>query len=83
MFLIHRPSLLGIMLGKTYLDPWYKAPEASELERFYSYVYEKFPCSDDFVLFLENTNTEFLYTTEVENGFRVFQLSEDESSEQP
>lgn len=79
MFLIHRPSTLGVMLGKSMGADWYKAPDADELERFYSVVFNDSCCSpfDDFVLAMEVPGSKMVfggwqYTGETKDGFKVF-----------
>ena len=78
MFLIHKPSKIGIMLGKSYRGEWYNAPEASELDRFYKYIYSHYPEEpDDFMLAMENCSqsecfNDWQYTSDFIDGFRVF-----------
>lgn len=69
MFLLHVPSKLGIMLGKTMGAEWYKEPETGELERFYKYVFDKGP--SDFRLLTEEGDWSY---GGMENGFRKFDL---------
>lgn len=82
MFLIHRPSNLGILLGKRLGFPWYQSteddnPNETEVSKFLEYVdaYD-----DDFVLALEEPGNElqfkdWKYTTELKDGFRVFKFT--------
>jgi len=81
MFLIHKPSKLGIMLGKRLGWGWYGAPDKSEVERFYKYLSdnpESYDGSqDDFVLAMEdctesNCFDDWRYTEQKVDGFRVF-----------
>ena len=81
MFLIHKPSKLGIMLGKRMGWGWYNAPDKSEVERFYEYLSQNSEGSqDDFVLAMEdctesNCFDRWRYTEEKVEGFRVFKYS--------
>ena len=79
MFLIHKPSKLGIMLGKRMGWGWYNAPGTSEVERFYNYL-ENNPegSQDDFILAMEDCSesscfNDWRYTDEKVGGFRVFE----------
>ena len=80
MFLIHKPSKLGIMLGKRMGYGWYNAPEADRLNDFYEYLAESVKGEqDNFVLAMESCEggscfTGWNYTGEYENGFRVFEF---------
>ena len=80
MWLIHKPTKLGIMLGKRMGYGWYAAPEQSELNRFYEYLTENLePTQDDFVLAMEDCSestcfSEWDYTEERINGFAVFKF---------
>lgn len=38
MWLIHRPSKIGIKLGKRMAIGWYAAPLQDEVERFFKYL---------------------------------------------
>lgn len=71
MFLIHRPTKLGIMLGKRMGWGWYKPPEAAELQRFYDY-HRRHSHQDDFVLAMEDSD-DWICTTEWVEGLRVFE----------
>lgn len=81
MWLVHKPSKLGIMLGKRMAYGWYAAPEESELNRFYEYLTEDLdPMQDDFVLAMENCKestcfSEWQYTEERIDGFLVFKFT--------
>lgn len=78
MFLIYKPSKLGVMLGKRMIMGWYKAPESKELERFYDYVEANhFDTMDDFVLAMEDCSRsdcfgDWNYSGERVNGFCEF-----------
>ncbi len=80
MFLIHKPSKIGIMLGKRMACGWYDAPESEELERFYDYIKDDMVGSqDDFLLAMENCSqsdcfNNWEYTEERLEGFIVFKL---------
>ena len=83
MFLIHKPSCLGIMLGKRMASGWYKAPDQSELERFYRHLeYDQKGSQDDFSLAMEDCSEsdcfdDWEYSGETVEGFRVFKLKAD------
>ena len=80
MFLIHKPSKLGVMLGKNMGCSWYKAPEKDTLESFYEYIASKAEMNqDDFVLAMEDCENsscfnDWIYTDKKEAGFRVFEI---------
>lgn len=79
MWLIHKPSKLGIKLGKRLGWGWYAAPETSELERFYDYLAEQADNQDDFVLAMEDCTEsscfgDWEYTFQFIDGFRVFKF---------
>ena len=80
MFLIHKPSKLGVMLGKNMGCIWHKAPEKDTLESFYEYIASKAEMNqDDFVLAMEDCENsscfdDWIYTDKKEAGFRVFEI---------
>lgn len=83
LWLIHKPSKLGIMLGKRMAGEWYKAPENTDLERFYQYLYDQAEGDQDDLTLAMETCTEggvscfndWTYTADFENGFRVFEFT--------
>jgi len=84
MFLIHKPSKLGVGLGKRMGWGWYNAPEKAELERFYEYLSNEIPyedgSQDDFIIAMENCSDsncfeDWQYTGEKENGFHKFEYA--------
>lgn len=84
MFLVHKPSKLGVGLGKRMSWGWYNAPEKDELERFYAYlgnvtIIDKLS-QDDFVIAMEDCANsscfgDWNYTREKENGFHKFEYT--------
>jgi hypothetical protein len=74
--------MLGVMLGKRLGDAWYKAPEKTELERFYDYLHSDIDymdehSRDDFVLIREDSmgegvSNDWQYTDKFIEGFRLF-----------
>ena len=82
MWLIHRPTKLGIMLGKRLGFGWYKPPETKELERFYEYLGKNIDSEqnqDDFVLAMEDCSNSLCfdnwdYTNTFIDGFRLFKF---------
>lgn len=78
MWLIHKPTKLGVMIGKRMLGGWYGAPEQAELQRFFSYLeYADEGRQDDFILAMEDCTDSscfdnWKYTDETTNGFRKF-----------
>jgi len=82
MWLIHRPTKLGIMLGKRLGFGWYKPPETKELERFYEYLEKNMDSEqsqDDFVLAMEDCSNNSCfdnwdYTNTFIDGFRLFKF---------
>ncbi len=84
VFLIHKPSKLGIMLGKRMGWGWYKPPEKDEIQRFYDYLSNEQPyddgSQDDFVLAMEDCSEsgcfdDWKYTSETVCGFRLFEYT--------
>ena len=75
MFLLHKPSCLGVMLAKVMSDSWYKPPEQDELQRFYDYVFTLHGNSGEFVL-INETSLGWYYSSKFDNGFRVFNLTQ-------
>lgn len=84
MWLIHRPSKLGVMLGKCMAWGWYEPPEATMLRRFYDHIADTSREEDgnDFVLAMESGCFEdWDYNRDVgENGlvdgFMSFKIKE-------
>lgn len=82
MFLVHKPSKIGIMLGKRMAYGWYKPPSQDEMQRFFEYI-EHNPegSQDDFVLAMEDCTESSCfkgwgYTAETIDGFKVFEIKE-------
>lgn len=88
MWLIHKPSKLGIMLGKRMAWGWHDAPDTVEIQRFYDYLakYDYLAQKseggqDDFILAMEDCSesscfSNWVYTEEMENEFRKFELTD-------
>jgi len=79
MFLIHKPTKLGILLGKRMGYGWYSAPKQDEINRFYEYLaYDLMEeRQDDFVLAMEVCENSscfsgWAYTEKTTNGFLLF-----------
>lgn len=85
MWLIHKPSKLGIMLGKRMGWGWYRAPKEEEFNRFFEYLSENPDGSqDDFLLVIEDCAGsscfgEWKYTDEKESGFSKFDFADEGS----
>jgi len=82
MWLIHKPSKLGVMLGKQLDGGWYKAPEKTTLDGFYEYLELNYDDGDNFILAMEDCKNSYcfdnwVYTEEYDNGFRKFRFKED------
>lgn len=82
MFLIHKPSGLGVMLGKRMGWGWYNAPQQEKLNAFYEYLSDvrAEERQDDFVIAMEDCTESgcfdnWRYTDREENGFRVFEYT--------
>jgi len=78
MFLVHKPSKMGIMLGKRMGYGWYAAPIESELNRFYEEL-KGYRLQDDFILLMEDCSGsscfgDWEYTNEKIKGFAVFKF---------
>ena len=82
MWLIHKPSKLGILLGKRLGWGWDAIVEKNELQRFYAYLaFEESDTGsgDDFILSQEDCSNSscfdnWRYTEEKVSGFRIFEL---------
>lgn len=56
LYLAHTKVKFCIFLGKSLGNqPWYKAPEAEEIERFYDAVYGEAGLSGEFFTFTEDS----------------------------
>ena len=81
MFLIHKPTKLGVGLGKRRGWGWYNAPDREELERFYDYLSDNPKGSqDDFVLAMEDCTDsdcfgDWNYTGVDVEGFCLFEYT--------
>jgi len=80
MWLIHKPSKIGIRLGKRIGYGWHAAPDKSELERFYKYIAETYGDQDDFILAMEDCSNSdcfdnWEYTSERIEGFHLFRFN--------
>lgn len=77
MWLIHRPTQLGIMLGKRMMNGWYGPPTQDESQRFFDYINEVSGSGDDFVLAMEDCRgsgcfDDWQYAPDFVAGFRKF-----------
>lgn len=77
MWLIHKPSKLGIMLGKRMAVGWYRPPSEEDLGRFYEHLENNYGYEgqDDFILVNED-DEGWNYTGEYVEGFMVMTLDE-------
>ncbi len=82
MWLIHKPSRLGIMLGKRFGSEWKYPPDQDRLQEFYDYLYGEVEGSqDDFILAMEDCFNSscfdnWKYTGKMEGGFHKFEFLE-------
>lgn len=81
MFLVHKPTKLGVMLGKRMGWGWYNAPDQKEMERFFEYLQSNSDKQDDFILAMEDCEDSdcfdgWQYTYEKVDGFMVFEWIE-------
>jgi len=81
MYLIHKPSKLGICLGKRMAWGWYGAPNQNFLDQFFTFLSENYleGSQDDFVLAMEDCSEstcldKWVCTKERIGGFSVFEL---------
>ena len=82
MFLIHRPTGIGVLLGKRMSRGWYFAPDSNRLNEFYEHlssdlVEEK---QDDFILAMEDCSdsgcfNDWRYTGEKSGGYFLFEIT--------
>ncbi len=82
MFLIHKPTGIGVMLGKRMGWGWYSAPDAERLNAFYTYLSNDLPeeKQDDFILAMEDCSDsgcfdDWRYTDEKRGGVSVFEYT--------
>ena len=87
MWLIHKPSQLGVLLAKRMGIGWYDAPSGERLNRFYDYLEAEFGFEgqDDFVLAMEDCKESscfdnWKYTDEKIRGFRKFEILKEDKS---
>ena len=89
MWLIHKPSKLGIMIGKRLGWGWDAYLEKNELQRFYAYLANEESdtgSGDDFILAQEdcsksNCFDNWEYTDHKVDGFRIFEFVADPKSD--
>jgi hypothetical protein len=79
MWLIHRPSQLGTLLGKRMGWGWYQAPNQKRMEKFFAYLSSHYDDQDDFILAMEDCEdsscfSDWQYIEEKENGFMKFKI---------
>ncbi len=87
MWLIHRPTKIGVMLGKRMGWGWYSPPSENQMTSFYETVMDQASTldvfnQDDFILAMEDCDdsscfSEWEYTVDKINEFRVFKLNDD------
>ena len=81
MFLIHKPSGVGIGLAKSFDTGWRGVPEQKEFQRFFDYIYGncEWEERDDFMLAMEDGLQGWDYTKgrETVNGFMKFIIKEE------
>ena len=84
MYLLHKPSKLGVMLGSRQGYGWCSSFNTRKLQKFYDLT-----CStgnqDDFVLAMEDCSKsncfgDWDYTGKTKHGFRVFELTKRDDS---
>lgn len=84
MWLIHRPSQVGIMLGKNLGLGWYGQPSKKKLDHFYDYTFEWCLSNagdwEDFVLWKEHEGG-WLYGEPMDNKLRKFIKDNDKEVE--
>lgn len=77
MWLLHKPTMLAVLLGKRMAVGWYQAPDKDELERFYRYLeHHPMGSQDDFVIAMEDCSGSSVfegwdYTREEIDGFAL------------
>jgi len=79
MFLIHKPSKLGIMLGRRFGVAWSSSIEAGRMDAFYNLVGDLPNEPDNFILAMEDGREsgvfdEFEYDGIDDSGFHRFKL---------
>ena len=74
MFLVHRPSGIGVMIGKNFGREWDWDPDNKNmnLQGFYDRIYQEGD-PDNFVLLREDQGG-WNYTEEFTDGFRIFKI---------
>lgn len=79
LWLIHRPSQIGIGLGKRMGWGWYNAPKQKDFEKFFDYLSSNYGEQDDFILAMEDCEKStcasgWIYTNRKESGFMKFEI---------
>ena len=86
MWLIHKPSKLGVMLGKRMAWGWYAAPSPEYLEKFYDHIIRLLEdglegSQDDFILAQEDCSESSCFDNwkygEKVGSFRSFNFKEE------
>jgi len=78
MFLVHKPTMLGVRLGRRGAWGWHSPDSSEELARFYLYLERNSVGSqDDFHIFMEDCGesscySDWSYTDDKQDGFWVF-----------
>lgn len=79
MFLVHRPTGIGIMLGKHMGRGWYSEPKEGELRVFYEYLEHNHEQPNNLFLGMEdpenNLCVEIDYTREKVDGYIVLKVT--------
>ena len=85
MHLIHRPTGVGVMIGKRTGHGWSGGADQEEMARFYNYVAESEEGGqDDFAMIMEDGSesvTNWEYAGRTREGFKLFRIVDSESEE--
>ena len=89
MWLIHKPSKLGILIGKRLGWGWDGPIKINEIQRFYDHLAKKESCEgsgDDFILAQEDCSIStcfdnWRYTEEKRDEFRIFEFIKEPEKE--
>ncbi len=79
IYLVHKPTLAGVFIGKRMGWGWYSQPKGDSMEVFYDYVAENSKTAkeqDDFIIVMEDgINDNFNYDHRLDNGLMIFKGS--------
>ena len=67
MYLIHRPSRVGVSLGKRYGSGWDNHPTSGSIQKLYDHVKYEFGDPNDFIISCESQHDGWTYCESIDN----------------